>query len=62
MSPAKSKVQQRAAGLALSAKRGKIPKSSLKGAAKEMMDMSMMDLKHMASTPVKKLPKRVKKK
>ncbi|MBL0915983.1 MAG: DUF3008 family protein [Sphingopyxis sp.] len=34
--PAVSKAQQRAAGAALSAKRGETPKSKLKGASKEM--------------------------
>ncbi len=36
--PAKSKAQQKAAGAALSAKRGDTPKSELKGASKEMYD------------------------
>ena len=36
--PAKSKAQQKAAGAALSAKRGDTPKSKLKGASKEMAD------------------------
>ena len=36
MCPAKSKVQQKAAGAALAAKRGKMPMSKLKGAAKDM--------------------------
>lgn len=34
--PAKSKAQQKAAGAALSAKRGDTPKSKLKGASKSM--------------------------
>lgn len=34
--PAKSKAQQKAAGAALSAKRGDTPKSELKGASKGM--------------------------
>ena len=34
--PAKSKAQQKAAGAALSAKRGDTPKSELKGASKSM--------------------------
>jgi len=34
--PAKSKAQQKAAGAALSAKRGDTPKSKLKGASKQM--------------------------
>ncbi|MBB6425633.1 DUF3008 family protein [Sphingopyxis sp. JAI128] len=36
--PAKSKAQQKAAGAALSAKRGETPKSKLKGASKQMID------------------------
>ncbi len=49
--PAKSKAQQKAAGAALSAKRGETDKSELKGAAKEMYDsMSEDDLEDMAST------------
>jgi hypothetical protein len=36
--PAKSKAQQKAAGAALSAKRGDTPKSTLKGASKQMVD------------------------
>ena len=36
--PAKSKAQQKAAGAALSAKRGDTPKSNLKGASKQMAD------------------------
>jgi uncharacterized protein DUF3008 len=34
--PAKSKAQQKAAGAALSAKRGVTPKSRLKGASRQM--------------------------
>lgn len=36
--PAKSKAQQKAAGAALSAKRGDTPKAKLKGASKQMVD------------------------
>lgn len=36
--PAKSKAQQKAAGAALSAKRGDTSKSKLKGASKQMVD------------------------
>lgn len=36
--PAKSKAQQKAAGAALSAKRGETPKSELRGASKQMVD------------------------
>ncbi len=60
--PAKSKKQQMAAGAALAAKRGDKPKSSLKGASKQMADsMSEKELKKMASTERKKLPKRAAK-
>ena len=49
--PAKSAAQQKAAGAALSAKRGDIPKSKLKGASKSMASsMSEGELKKMAST------------
>ena len=59
MAPARSKKQQMAAGAALSAKRGKRPKSSLKGASKEMaQSMSEKQLHDFASTKRKKLPKR----
>ena len=60
--PAKSKKQQMAAGAALAAKRGDKPKSSLKGASKQMADsMSEKELKKMAGTKRKKLPKRAAK-
>lgn len=60
--PAKSKKQQMAAGAALAAKRGDKPKSTLKGASKSMADsMSEKELKNMASTKRKKLPKRASK-
>ncbi|MGR3323711.1 MAG: DUF3008 family protein [Pseudooceanicola sp.] len=36
--PAQSKAQQKAAGMALSAKRGDTPKSELNGAAKDMYE------------------------
>jgi hypothetical protein len=55
--PAKSKKQQMAAGAALSAKRGETPKSSLKGASKEMeQSMSEKQLKEVATTKRKALP------
>lgn len=41
--PAKSQAQQKAAGMALSAKRGDTPKSDLKGAAKEMYESMSED-------------------
>ncbi len=49
--PAKSQAQQKAAGAALSAKRGETPKSKLKGASKSMVDsMSEKQLEELAST------------
>ena len=49
--PAKSAAQQKAAGAALSAKRGETPKSELTGASKSMVSsMSEKELKKMAST------------
>ena len=60
--PAKSKVQQRAAGAALSAKRGETPGNKLKGASKEMFkSMSERQLEEFAETRRKGLPERVKK-
>ncbi|WP_429813029.1 DUF3008 family protein [Ensifer sp. B1-9] len=57
--PAKSKAQQQAAGAALAAKRGEIKKSSLKGASRGMeKSMSESELKELAETKRKKLPKR----
>lgn len=59
MSPARSKQQQKAAGAALSAKRGKRPRSSLKGASRSMVEsMTEKELKKMASVKRKKLPRR----
>ena len=55
--PAKSKKQQMAAGAALSAKRGKRGKSSLKGASRSMYEsMSGKQLRDIAKTERKKLP------
>lgn len=49
--------QQMAAGAALAAKRGKRPKSSLKGASKQMeKSMSEKQLKDFAKTKRKKVP------
>ena len=57
--PAKSKVQQQAAGAALSAKRGERKKSSLKSTSKEMYEsMSEKQLEEFASTKRKNLPKK----
>jgi hypothetical protein len=48
--PAKSKKQQKAAGAALAAKRGKRSKASLRGASRQMVEsMSEGELKKMAS-------------
>ena len=56
--PAKSQKQRKAAGVALSAKRGKMPKGALKGAAKGMMmSMSESELSKMASMPKGMPPK-----
>jgi putative salt-induced outer membrane protein YdiY len=49
--PAKSKSQQKAAGAALSAKRGDTKKSELKGESKSMYEsMSESELEDLAST------------
>jgi len=59
--PAKSKAQQKAAGAALSAKRGETPKSKLKGASKGMEEsMTEKELEDMASTKRKGLPEKKK--
>ena len=58
--PAKSKAQQKAAGAALSAKRGDTPRSALKGASKQMAEsMSEKQLEEFASTKRKGKPERV---
>jgi hypothetical protein len=54
--PAKSAAQQKAAGAALSAKRGDTSKSKLKGASKSMMSMSEKELEKMAHTKRKGKP------
>jgi hypothetical protein len=55
--PAKSKAQQKAAGAALSAKRGDTSKSKLKGPSKQMAEsMSEKELEKMASTKRKGKP------
>jgi len=55
--PATSKAQQKAAGAALSAKRGDTRKSELKGASKDMYEsMSEKELEDMASTKRKGKP------
>ena len=59
--PAKSKKQQMAAGAALSAKRGKRSKSSLKGASRGMLkSMSKAELRKMAKTKRKGKPTKKK--
>lgn len=58
--PAKSKAQQKAAGAALSAKRGETKKSDLKGASREMADsMSEKQLEELAHTKRKGKPEHV---
>ncbi len=55
--PAKSKSQQRAAGAALSAKRGETPKSKLRGPSRDMYEsMSEKELEEFAETRRKGLP------
>ena len=55
--PAKSKSQQKAAGAALSAKRGDTKVSELKGASKGMYDsMSEKELEELDDTDRKDLP------
>lgn len=58
--PAKSKAQQKAAGAALSAKRGGTAVKDLVGASKEMYDtMTEAELDELASTPHDGLPDKV---
>jgi Protein of unknwon function (DUF3008) len=57
--PAQSKAQQRAAGAALSAKRGEIKPDELIGASKEMYDsMTEKELEELAETSQENLPER----
>lgn len=57
--PAQSKAQQKAAGAALSAKRGDTEVSDLQGASKEMYEtMTEAELEELASTPRGGLPDR----
>jgi hypothetical protein len=57
--PAKSQAQQKAAGAALSAKRGDTKKSELKGASRGMYEsMSEKQLEEFAETKRKSLPKK----
>ncbi|OXI92690.1 MULTISPECIES: DUF3008 family protein [Burkholderia] len=56
--PAKSQAQQRAAGAALSAKRGETKMKDLKAPSKSMAkSMSEKELEKMASTPIHGKPK-----
>ena len=58
--PAKSKAQQRAAGAALSAKRGETPPDELIGASREMFQtMTEAELEELAATPLAGLPDHV---
>ena len=60
--PAKSKSQQKAAGAALSAKRGDTKKSDLKGPSKSMVgSMSEAELERMASSKRKGKPEHASK-
>lgn len=60
--PAKSAAQQKAAGAALSAKRGDTPKSKLKGASKQMVEsMSEKQLEEFAHTKRKGKPEHASK-
>ena len=57
--PARSKVQQEAAGIALAAKRGEIAVAKLKGASRSMyQSMSERQLEEFAATPRKGLPEK----
>ncbi|KTT68718.1 DUF3008 family protein [Sphingomonas endophytica] len=59
--PATSAAQQKAAGAALSAKRGEQPRSKLKGASKEMeASMTEAQLEELASTTRKGKPEHKK--
>lgn len=58
--PAKSKAQQQAAGIALAVKKGKLPKSKLRGSSKSMYkSMSKEDLSHYAETSHKALKRKL---
>ena len=60
--PARSAAQQKAAGAALSARRGDTPKSRLKGASKQMaQSMSEKQLEEFAHTKRKGKPEHVAK-
>ena len=58
--PARSAAQQKAAGAALSAKRGDTPKSKLKGASRQMVEsMTEKQLEEFAHTKRKGKPEHV---
>jgi len=58
--PARSKAQQKAAGAALSVKRGDTPRSKLKGASKEMVrSMTVKQLEDFARGSTKGKPEHV---
>lgn len=60
--PAKSAAQQKAAGAALSAKRGETPRKDLQGASRSMeKSMSEKELEDLASTTRKGKPEHVSK-
>lgn len=60
--PAKSAAQQKAAGAALSAKRGDTPKSKLQGASRSMEEsMTEKELEELASTSRKGKPEHKRK-
>lgn len=58
--PAKSKKQQRAAGIAYAVKKGRLPKSSLRGSSRAMYKMSVKSLRKFAATKRKGLPDKKK--
>jgi len=58
--PARSRAQQKAAGMALAAKRGEIPVKELWGAARSMYEsMTEQQLEDFASTELEGLPEHV---
>jgi hypothetical protein len=58
--PAKSQAQQKAAGAALAAKRGEVPKARLKGASREMFEtMTEKELDELATVKRSKLPEHI---
>lgn len=61
--PAKSKQQQKAAGMALAVKRRKGSRKALRGAAKQMYEgMTAAELRDYAGTKRKGLPRKKRKK